>query len=122
MLPTSAVTHAGNPRMSTTTIELVEAARRQIPEIAPGEYAACPSVALVDIYERSVGELNAQLDLSQSALSQHLARLREDHLVNTRREAQSIYYSLADGPARRIINALNSIYCAAHAPQPGACR
>jgi DNA-binding transcriptional ArsR family regulator len=68
--------------------------------------------------ERSVGELNAHLDLSQSALSQHLALLREDGLVQTRREAQSIYYSLADGPARRIISTLHSIYCAADAPQP----
>jgi DNA-binding transcriptional ArsR family regulator len=66
--------------------------------------------------------LNAHLDLSQSALSQHLALLREDGLVQTRREAQSIYYSLADGPARRIINTLHSIYCAADALQPGATR
>ncbi len=72
--------------------------------------------------ERSVGELNAHLDLSQSALSQHLAVLREEGLVQTRREAQSIYYSLADGPAQRIINTLHSIYCAADAPQPGATR
>lgn len=63
--------------------------------------------------ERSVGELNARLDLSQSALSQHLAVLREDQLVTTRREAQTIYYSLADGPAQRIIDTLHGIYCAA---------
>jgi DNA-binding transcriptional ArsR family regulator len=68
--------------------------------------------------EQSVSELNAHLDLSQSALSQHLALLREDGLVQTRREAQSIFYSLADGPARRIISTLHSIYCAADAPQP----
>ena len=62
--------------------------------------------------ERSVGELNDQLDLSQSALSQHLARLREDGLVATRREAQSIHYRLANGPAQRLIKTLHSIYCA----------
>lgn len=61
--------------------------------------------------ERSVGELNAELDLSQSALSQHLAVLRADGLVATRREAQTIYYSLADGPAQRIIETLHGIYC-----------
>ena len=61
--------------------------------------------------EKSVGELNAQVDLSQSALSQHLAVLREDGLVSTRREAQTIYYSLADGPAHRIIETLHGIYC-----------
>ena len=61
--------------------------------------------------EQSVGELNARVDLSQSALSQHLAVLREDGLVGTRREAQTIYYSLADGPAHRIIETLHGIYC-----------
>ncbi len=61
--------------------------------------------------ERSVGELNARLDLSQSALSQHLAVLRADDLVTTRRDAQSIYYSLSDGPAQRIIATLHGIYC-----------
>lgn len=61
--------------------------------------------------ERSVGELNAELDLSQSALSQHLAVLRADGLVDTRREAQTIYYSLAKGPAQRIIETLHDIYC-----------
>lgn len=72
--------------------------------------------------ERSVGELNTQLDLSQSALSQHLALLRDEGLVQTRREAQSIYYSLVDDPARRIINTLHIIYCAADSRQPGARR
>ncbi len=61
--------------------------------------------------ERSVGELNARVDLSQSALSQHLAVLREDGLVNTRREGQTIYYALADGPAQRILSTLHQLYC-----------
>lgn len=61
--------------------------------------------------ERSVGELNARVALSQSALSQHLAVLREDGLVNTRREAQTIFYSLVPGPAERIIATLHDIYC-----------
>lgn len=61
--------------------------------------------------ERSVGELNARLDLSQSALSQHLAVLREDGLVTTRRDGQTIYYSLAEGPAQRILDTLHGIYC-----------
>jgi len=61
--------------------------------------------------ERSVGELNGEVDLSQSALSQHLAVLRVDGLVRTRREAQTIHYSLADGPAVAIIERLHDIYC-----------
>ena len=63
--------------------------------------------------ERSVGELNELVPLSQSALSQQLARLRRDGLVETRREAQTIYYSLSPGPADRIIHLLHEIYCAA---------
>lgn len=61
--------------------------------------------------ERSVGDLNAIVPLSQSALSQQLARLREQGLVQTRREAQTIYYSLCRGPADKVIHLLHDIYC-----------
>jgi len=61
--------------------------------------------------EMSVGQLNQRMDLSQSALSQHLAVLRRDELVTTRREAQTIHYSLSTGPAGRIIEVLHGIYC-----------
>ena len=61
--------------------------------------------------ERSVGDINALVDLSQSALSQHLAVLREEGLVLTRRDAQTIHYRLADGPARDIIGVLHRTYC-----------
>ena len=62
--------------------------------------------------ERSVGDINARVDLSQSALSQHLGVLRDEALVQTRREAQSVYYSLAPGPALEVIRTLHGIYCA----------
>jgi DNA-binding transcriptional ArsR family regulator len=61
--------------------------------------------------ELSVGEINQLVDLSQSALSQHLAVLRREKLVQTRRESQTIYYRLASNSARRIIELLHSIYC-----------
>lgn len=61
--------------------------------------------------ERSVSDLNEIIPLSQSALSQQLARLRQEGLVETRREAQTIYYSLTDGPADRVIHLLHDIYC-----------
>lgn len=64
--------------------------------------------------ERSVGELNGLLDLSQSALSQHLAVLREENLVSTRRDGQTIHYALVDGPALRILQVLHDTYCAPH--------
>ena len=61
--------------------------------------------------ERSVGELERIVGLSQSALSQHLARLRDAGLVRARRESQSIHYSLADSSVGEVIGALQGVYC-----------
>jgi DNA-binding transcriptional ArsR family regulator len=61
--------------------------------------------------ERSVGELEGVVGLSQSALSQHLAKLRAAKLVATRRESQTIYYTLADAGVTKIIGALYELYC-----------
>ncbi|WP_417585919.1 metalloregulator ArsR/SmtB family transcription factor [Nitrincola sp.] len=61
--------------------------------------------------ELSVTELNSFLDLSQSALSQHLALLRRDGLVKTRRESQTIFYSLQGDKAKRLIGTLHDIFC-----------
>ena len=68
--------------------------------------------------EKSVGELLETIDLSQSALSQHLAVLRATQLVSTRRESQSIYYSIRGFEAPTILGALYEVYCAA--PDPAA--
>lgn len=67
--------------------------------------------------EMSVGEINEVVDLSQSALSQHLAVLREKELVSTRREAQTVYYSVRDGLVHDIIASLHGAFCA-----PGTAR
>ena len=61
--------------------------------------------------ERMAGELVQRSGLSQSALSQHLAKLREEGLVATRREGQAIYYRIADPDAARILGVLHDIYC-----------
>jgi DNA-binding transcriptional ArsR family regulator len=61
--------------------------------------------------EASVGELQPITGLSMSALSQHLAVLRDMALVETRREAQTIFYSLAQGPAASVLDALYAAYC-----------
>ena len=61
--------------------------------------------------EVSVGQLNQRINLSQSALSQHLAVLREKGLVQTRRESQTIFYRLADTAAMNIIELLHNVYC-----------
>ncbi len=60
--------------------------------------------------EKCVGDLENIIGLSQSALSQHLARLRKDNLVKTRRQAQTIYYSLNDISSQSILECLNDIY------------
>jgi len=65
----------------------------------------------------SVGELNECVDLSQSALSQHLALLRAAGLVETRREAQSIFYSLPAGPVTQVMAVLQDIYCPVPKPR-----
>lgn len=66
---------------------------------------------LLNMQELSAAEINDHFpDLSQSALAQHLARLREQGLVLTRRQSQTVFYSLAAGPAQLIMTALNDIY------------
>ncbi len=61
--------------------------------------------------EMSVGELNQRIPLSQSALSQHLKVLREDHLVTTRRASQTVYYRVSPGPATDVLDVLHRHYC-----------
>ncbi|WP_106478076.1 ArsR/SmtB family transcription factor [Phytohalomonas tamaricis] len=63
-------------------------------------------LCLLQNKELSVSELNAKLELSQSALSQHLAVLRREGLVSTRRASQTIYYSLQGEHAQAVINTL----------------
>jgi ArsR family transcriptional regulator, virulence genes transcriptional regulator len=63
--------------------------------------------------EVCVTELQNAIGLSQSSLSQHLARLRQDALVKTRRESRTIYYSLADDRVKRMIALLHDIFCVA---------
>jgi DNA-binding transcriptional ArsR family regulator len=61
--------------------------------------------------ELSVGEIQSRVGLSQSALSQHLALLRDEGVVATRRESQTIYYRVADHAAMRIIQTLAELFC-----------
>lgn len=60
--------------------------------------------------EKNVGDLEQLVSLSQSALSQHLARLRRDGIVNTRREAQTIYYSIKDAASVKLLECLSNLY------------
>ena len=66
---------------------------------------------LVAAEELAAGDLAARVGLSQSALSQHLARLREEKLVCFRREAQTLLYRIADARAERLLELLRDIFC-----------
>lgn len=66
---------------------------------------------LVEAGELSVGELMVRLEISQSALSQHLARLREERLVATRKEAQSVFYRVDDPKAEQVLALLYRLFC-----------
>jgi len=61
--------------------------------------------------EMSVNGIADAVGLSQSALSQHLAKMREDGLLATRREAQTVFYRIADPNAARLLKLLKDIYC-----------
>ncbi len=61
--------------------------------------------------EKSVGTLEALLGIRQAAVSQMLARLRDENLVKTRRDGKTVYYALADGRTEAVIGLLHSLYC-----------
>ena len=61
--------------------------------------------------EKSVSELEQELNLRQPTVSQQLARLRADGLVSTRRDGKTVYYSLASDEARTIIGAIYDVFC-----------
>ena len=63
--------------------------------------------------EKSVSELTEALDLRQATVSQHLARLRLEGLATTRRDAQTVYYSIADDTANSIVQVLYKRFCGA---------
>jgi DNA-binding transcriptional ArsR family regulator len=60
--------------------------------------------------ELSVGALGERIELSQSALSQHLARLREEHLVTFRRESQTLFYRVSDPKAWQLLELLRDLF------------
>ena len=70
--------------------------------------------------ELSVGQIVDRLGLSQSALSQHLARLREEGLVATRKEAQTVFYRICDPKAGQMLALLHDLFCPELGRQPVA--
>ena len=66
---------------------------------------------LAEVHELSVGVLAERVGLSQSALSQHLAKLRDHGLVTTRKQAQTVFYSVADPKALQLLSLLHDLFC-----------
>lgn len=75
---------------------------------------------LAESGELSVGQLVERVGLSQSALSQHLAKLREEGLVATRKEAQSVYYRVCDPKAGQLLALLHDLFCPELGREAGA--
>lgn len=97
-----------------TTTELAEleasaAAAARLMKLLANEQRLILLCRLAD-GECSVGDLAAHVGLAQSAASQHLAKLRAESLVATRREGQTIYYRLVDPAAIKVIDTLCAIY------------
>ena len=99
--------------LSAETLEMMKTNASRAAQLmkALGNESRLLILCYLDGKELSVTQLNNCLDLSQSALSQHLAVLRKDGLVNTRRESQTIFYSLSGDTAKRIIHTLHEMYC-----------
>jgi DNA-binding transcriptional ArsR family regulator len=96
------------------TIHLLEA---QAEEVAATLMAMANPKRLVVLCtllagERSVGDLAEIVQLSPAALSQHLGKMRALRLVATRRDGQTIYYSLASREVRAVLDVLYQVYCA----------
>lgn len=66
---------------------------------------------LAEVGEMSAGDLTERVGLSQSALSQHLAKLREEGLVATRKQAQTVYYRVCDPRAQQLLALLHDLFC-----------
>lgn len=94
---------------SKRTLELSASEAARLLKLLANDHRLIVLCRLSD-QEMSVSELAEHVDLSQSALSQHLARLRAEGLVATRRDAQTIYYRLASANALKLVNALCDLY------------
>lgn len=101
------------PALDAETLEMMRTNAGKAAQLmkALGNQSRLLILCYLDGKELSVTELNNCLDLSQSALSQHLAVLRKDGLVKTRRESQTIFYSLQGEAAKRIIHTLHELFC-----------
>jgi DNA-binding transcriptional ArsR family regulator len=93
------------------TFEAKAAEAAKMLKLLANEHRLLVLCRLVAEREMTVGDIADAIGLSQSALSQHLAKMREDGLVATRRDGQTIYYRLADKNVARVLTLLKNIFC-----------
>lgn len=99
----------GVPQMRDMLDEAADAA--QLLKLLGNKHRLLILCCLLIRDEMAVSEMGAAIGLSQSALSQHLARLRADGLVTFRRAAQVLHYRIADRRVGRLIDLLRTLYC-----------
>ena len=80
-------------------------------KVLANEFRLLTLCHLAESGELSVGDLVDRVGLSQSALSQHLAKLREEGLVATRKEAQMVFYRVCDPKAEQLLALLHDLFC-----------
>lgn len=93
------------------TFEAKAAEAAKMLKLLANEHRLLVLCRLVAEREMTVGDIADAIGLSQSALSQHLAKMRDDGLVATRRDGQTIYYRLADKNVARVLTLLKNIFC-----------
>lgn len=101
-----------------STLSVLEARAEEAAALLSSMANAKRLLVLCHLVERecSVGDLAVVAGLNQSALSQHLGKMRLQGLVTTRREGQTIYYRLASPEVRKVLETLYGIYCAPSDP------
>ncbi len=99
------------PKTAASELERKAAEAAQLLKLLANENRLLILCRLVAEREMSVNDLADAVGLSQSALSQHLARMREEGLLATRREAQAVFYRIANRNAERMLTLLKNIYC-----------
>lgn len=100
--------------METTTLGPFEAQARAAAGLLKAMSNECRLLVLCHLAESgelSVGQLVERVGLSQSALSQHLAKLREEGLVATRKDAQTVFYRVCDPKASTLLALLHDLFC-----------
>lgn len=109
--------------MNSTLLDRFQAQARDAAGLLKAMSNECRLLVLCHLAENgelSVGQLVQRVGLSQSALSQHLAKLRDEGLVATRKEAQTVYYRVCDPKAGQLLALLHDLFCPELGREPGA--